>query len=90
MQATGPHCPFLNRSDERCGDHFRLDHLHHAYKYCFDRYAACPVYLELLVERRVRRNTSTGVSHEPQITPVQVTVRRRNHQPLAAGAPVSA
>jgi hypothetical protein len=51
----GQHCPFLNRTDSRCGSHFTLERLEHAFDYCFDRYTACPVYLELLVERRVRR-----------------------------------
>ncbi len=51
----GQHCPFLNRTDSRCGTHFTLERLEHAFAYCFDRYTACPVYLELLVERRVRR-----------------------------------
>jgi hypothetical protein len=51
----GQHCPFLNRTDSRCGSHFTLERLEHAFEYCFDRYNACPVYLELLVERRIRR-----------------------------------
>jgi len=49
------HCPFLNRADGRCGEHFGLESLDHAFRYCFDRYKACPVYLELLLERRVKR-----------------------------------
>src|SRR5690349_15912028 len=55
LSERGQHCPFLNRTDARCGDHFRLERLDHAFEYCFDRYTACPVYLELLVERRLRR-----------------------------------
>lgn len=55
MPDRSEHCPFLNRADVRCSGHFSLDHLQHAFKYCFDRYKACPVYLELLLERRVRR-----------------------------------
>ncbi|MGH7214073.1 MAG: hypothetical protein ACREIT_04860 [Tepidisphaeraceae bacterium] len=54
MPQRGRHCPFLNRSDDRCAEHFKLDHLSHAYKHCFDRYTACPTYIELLCERRVR------------------------------------
>ena len=50
------HCPFLNRTDYRCGKHFRLDHLDHAFEFCFDRYTACPTYLERLVERRLRQD----------------------------------
>ncbi len=48
------HCPFLNRSDARCGDHLKIDKLDHAFEHCFDVYAACPVYLELLIERRTK------------------------------------
>jgi hypothetical protein len=51
----GEHCPFLNRSDRRCSDCLSLDRIDHAFDYCFGEYKACPVYLELLVERRVRR-----------------------------------
>jgi hypothetical protein len=46
------HCPFLNRTDTRCGEHLTIDSLDHAFEYCFDVYAACPLYLELLIERR--------------------------------------
>lgn len=51
----GEHCPFLNRSDRRCSDKLSLDHITHAFDYCFGDYKACPVYLEQLAERRVRR-----------------------------------
>ena len=47
-------CPFLDRGDERCSDCFRLEHLKHAFKFCFGRYKACPTYLQLQVERRIR------------------------------------
>jgi hypothetical protein len=49
------HCPFLNRSDARCSTNFSLEQLDNAYDYCFGSYAKCSVYLELLVERRLRR-----------------------------------
>ena len=52
------HCPFLNRSDARCNEVFNLDRLTHAYKYCFDRYVACPRYAQLLTERQHRRGLS--------------------------------
>ena len=55
------HCPFLNRADERCSNHFRLDHLERAFEQCFDRYHGCAVYRELLGERRVRRSTASAV-----------------------------
>jgi hypothetical protein len=49
------HCPFLNRADRRCSEHFSLDHLRHAFEFCFDSYKTCPHYLEMLVERQVKR-----------------------------------
>ena len=49
------HCPFLNRSDERCAAHFSLDHLRDAFDHCVNAYAGCPVYRELLLEVRLRR-----------------------------------
>ena len=51
----GEHCPFLNRSDRRCSSFLSLDRIAHAFDHCFGEYKSCPVYLELLVERRVRR-----------------------------------
>lgn len=55
MHTCDPHCPFLNRNDERCGEHFQVTDMQHAFRYCFNDYKACPSYLEQLVERRVRR-----------------------------------
>jgi hypothetical protein len=60
MTDQGHHCPFLNRADSRCSRHFSLDSLGHAFDYCFDSYEGCSVYLELLVERRVRRSRGAG------------------------------
>ena len=49
------HCPFLNRSDDRCSNHFSLDRLGKALEDCFGEYHSCPTYAELLIERQVRR-----------------------------------
>jgi hypothetical protein len=67
------HCPFLNRTDPRCGSHFTLERMEHAFAYCFDRYSECPVYSDLLVERRVRRGeadrlATLTISARPRIT----------------------
>lgn len=84
------HCPFLNRTDSRCGQHFHLDHLDHAFEYCFDRYTACPTYLERLVERRLRQDEQAHPVHRtaayfPGIKAplVQVTI----HAAARASAP---
>ena len=54
------HCPFLNRSDARCAENFNIDHLQHAFKFCFGRYKSCSAYTELLVERRRRRSEAAA------------------------------
>jgi len=56
MPARAIHCPFLNRTDSRCSSHFSLDRLNDAFDQCLGAYQACPVYLELLAERRQRRS----------------------------------
>lgn len=63
------HCPFLNRSDHRCCEFFKLNQLGHAYKFCFDSYKTCPVYADLLSERQGRR------AHERNL--VQITLPSR-------------
>lgn len=54
------HCPFLNRSDDRCSSHFSLDHVSDALEQCFGQYGGCGVYRELLAERRERRGDLPG------------------------------
>jgi hypothetical protein len=84
MSERADHCPFLNRADSRCAEHFNLDHLGYAFRFCFDRYKACPVYAELLSERRVKQAAEmTKLSIDPDLrlddvrSPfVKVTVRR--------------
>jgi len=49
------HCPFLNRTDHRCANHFSLDKLDRAFNHCFGQYQACPTYQEMLSERRGRQ-----------------------------------
>ena len=48
-------CPFVNRPDGRCSERLNIDRLGHAFSFCFNAYEGCPVYLERLVERRVRQ-----------------------------------
>jgi hypothetical protein len=76
------HCPFLNRADHRCSENFNLDRLGYAFHYCFDQYKACPNYIELLVERRVKRaaggeHDGDGKDRFEQERLVQLTVRSR-------------
>ena len=76
MSDVPRHCPFLNRADERCASHFNIDGLGHAYRFCFDRYKTCPVYIQLLIERRVRRAdaAATEKSREPTPAPAPLAV----------------
>jgi hypothetical protein len=53
--ATPRQCPFVNRPDARCGRKLRIDHLDHAFEFCFDAYNTCPVFVERMLERRVMR-----------------------------------
>lgn len=89
MSEQNQHCPFLNRADARCGQHLQIGQLGHAFEYCFDVYAACPVYLDLLIERRTRsadrlsepadvKGTAIQRVRTPHVSGiVQVQVRRR-------------
>lgn len=77
------HCPFLNRADSRCSEHFSLDRLGHTFDYCFGYYEGCAVYLELLVERRVMRARGQEVHGAGDDSNfggklIQVTVSGRN------------
>jgi hypothetical protein len=64
MPDQSHHCPFLNRADRRCADHFSLDHLDHAFEFCFDAYGDCPVYQELLLERQIKRVSAMVIPPE--------------------------
>jgi hypothetical protein len=63
MNGRAHYCPFLNRDDDRCAENFSLDHLGAAFGRCFGSYSACPVYAELLAERRVRRSRAAHMNH---------------------------
>ena len=89
------HCPFLNRSDARCADNFNIDHLQHAFKFCFGRYKACPSYAELLVERTARRSEAAAGRRVSSATSgethgndrfVQITVSAGHAQHVAGAA----
>jgi hypothetical protein len=90
MATLSRHCPFLNRADARCSESFSLDNLDNAFSYCFGRYKTCRVYLELLMERRLKRSDAPGETHDAAPI-IQVTTRRKaadaNNQSSAAGVP---
>jgi len=72
MSEHESHCPFLNRSDYRCSNHFSLDKLEAAFDHCFGTYQACPTYLEMLGERKSRQQELTG-----RVVYATLTVRTR-------------
>ena len=84
------HCPFLNRSDYRCANHFSLDKLDAAFDHCFGAYQACPTYLEMLDERKTRQKELTGAVVYATLTvrtrPAHVTVNAVRLRQLAASA----
>src|SRR5436190_17733564 len=86
MTDRGQHCPFLNRADDRCSTHFRLDRLDEAFDYCFDRYPACAVYQELLLERRVRRAEAAVVQRIPRGWVLMGEPRGSRHAPPHSSA----
>lgn len=77
MPESGRHCPFLNREDTRCAECFTVNHMDHAFAYCFDRYKACPMYLELLVERRLKQTQGTGTAHGIDVPVYSSSLDRR-------------
>lgn len=69
MNQRAHHCPFLNRTDDRCSNNFNIDRLDHAFEYCFGSYARCGVYAELLKERQVRRlSDAQAVGAQPALS----------------------
>jgi hypothetical protein len=78
------HCPFLNRADRRCAEHFSLDRLGHAFEFCFDAYKTCPTYLQLLVERQVKR-----VSAGAGVTAVATAARDAGTMKIGSGEDAS-
>ena len=74
MSNSTAHCPFLNRSDALCSEVFNLDRLTHAYKFCFDRYHACPRYLQLLSERQHRRGVDAQAGSDDPRPLVQISL----------------
>jgi hypothetical protein len=84
-------CPFLEGADKRCSSCFRLEHLNEAFRYCFGRYKACPTYLQLQVEDRMRSMESAAVDAENTFDPGLISIsigntRRRATAPAIAGA----
>jgi hypothetical protein len=64
----------------RCSEAFSLDNIDHAFHFCFGRYKACPIYVELLIERRVRRAAAGSLAadshHASRNRYIQVKVLR--------------
>ena len=80
MAEHEPHCPFLNRADYRCSNHFSLDRLDRAFTHCFGEYQTCSSYLEMLSERQNRQPAGGHLVAAGLTAPVvyaNLTIRRR-------------
>jgi hypothetical protein len=87
MPDTGNHCPFLNRADGRCAEKMNLSSLDYAYRFCFDAYRKCPVYMELLVDRRLRRLAAVTQHDSSPLIQLSISHRGANRSgALAVGA----
>jgi hypothetical protein len=53
-------CPFIERVDHRCSSYFSLERLDHAFDVCFDQYKACPLFRQMMAERRMKRHGGEG------------------------------
>jgi hypothetical protein len=89
MAERADHCPFLNRADTRCADHFTIDGLHHAFEHCFDRYKQCRTYVELLVERRVKRGSADATGTDALALEQQTNGNGRNVIQLAVAVAIT-
>jgi hypothetical protein len=80
MSNHEPHCPFLNRADSRCANHFSLDKLDRAFNHCFGSYHSCATYSEMLHERQALRAGGEREDHGGLTVGVvyaNLTVRQR-------------
>ena len=77
------HCPFLNRSDARCGTHFSLDRLGSAFDQCFGTYSTCGTYQDMLAERRDKRGDAGRPEQTHGRAAVYVQVRIHGHAAAA-------
>lgn len=55
MSDCGDECPFLNIMDHRCAQCLSLQSLDYAFEYCLDEYRACGIYVDMILERQLRR-----------------------------------
>jgi len=84
MSKAIPQCPFLDGADARCSNCFRLEDMKHAFKFCFGRYRACPTYLQLQVEGRMRGMENAG--HHAKSEFVECSISAADARGRAAAA----
>src|SRR3954451_21911814 len=61
-------CPFIERVDHRCSSSFSLERLDHAFEVCFDQYKACPLFQQMMVERRMQRHGADSAGRQGERT----------------------
>ena len=69
----GRYCPFLNRNEARCAEHFSVNRLQHAFDHCFNEYSNCPSYQAMLNERNDRAGAEVSGTRV-----VTLTIRGRH------------
>ena len=79
MSTREPHCPFLNKSDARCGTHFSLETLDSAFDHCVGSYADCTTYRELLGERLERRAAAVAYPYAHGVIQVRLPAGHHGH-----------
>jgi len=64
--------------------------LRHAFQYCLDDFQTCPVYDELMAERRLRRIAVAGSAMDElkhgECEAAQIKMSRRHQKPFAGAA----
>jgi hypothetical protein len=92
MVAQRDQCPFVNQADARCAQRLSLERLDYAFAFCFDEYDCCPVYLDRLLEHRLRHirsgvitgNASDGTTNAHGPALVQLTTPKTTRSAPAA------
>ena len=57
-------CPFINKADNRCANHWTLNNIMQAFGHCADSYTTCPVYRKMLVEQHADGQKEHELRHD--------------------------
>lgn len=54
-------CPFVDKAYSRCAARMTLRNVTYAVAYCANRYAACPIYQELVADDRQSEHVKAAI-----------------------------